>query len=326
MLNYRESRRMWFDVEGGWRGWFKAPLRGADSSPAGWGTDGTFLNGGGYAANSFGSHKRYQYEWGDSSTRQEAQFMKSLSDGTYGRGLIHFVEPTLYDRNILPARVADPSMALDDESASLVYGVDPIAVDTPNWQANLLPSRSAYYDLTNVTMGYRGEQESVYIPIPDDYTLYLGAFYTPTGTGGVFVRKVNLDGTESAGIYLNPIDASSSVIAVDSFADIRGVRLYIGKYGSRNASVTATAFIARLVKTDSILVDGAGYGEGDYGLEEYGGVNLSGGIDSGPWEGGMGHSGCRFVGKPTFVTNTGVNGGQIGFSATFQEVGSWIYG
>lgn len=318
--------KLWMDVEDGWSGWFKTPLQNADSSPLGWGVDGTFLNGGGYAQNSFGSHKRYQYAWGDSSTRQEAQFMKSLSDGTYGRGLIHFIEPTIYDQNILPARVANPSMAVDDEGASMVYGQTPIAVPTSNWQVNMLPPVSARYDFTNLSSGYRGVADSVYVAIPEGHTLFLGAYYSTTGTGGIFAREILSDGSARNDIPLTKIDATDSFATVDSFSEIRGVRIWLGKTGPRGASVTVAGLVARLIKTESILVDGAGYEEGEYGEEPYGGVIIPDRIINGPWVGGMGHSGCRFVGKPTFVTNNGVNGGQIGFAATFQEVGSHLYG
>ena len=41
------------------------------------------------------------------------------------------------------------------------------------------------------------------------------------------------------------------------------------------------------------------------------------------WVGGQGNSGCRFVGSPTYIENTGVNGGQISYAASFKEVGDW---
>lgn len=318
--------KLWMDVEDGWAGWFRTPNSGADASPVGWGADGTFLNGGGYAQNSFGSHKRYQYAWPDSSTRQEAQFMKSLSDGTYGRGLIHFVEPTIYDQNILSARVANPSIAVDDEGATMVYGQTPLSVPTSNWQANLLPATSARYDLTNVPAGYRGIADSVYVPIPEGHTLFMGAFYSTTGAASVYARTILADGSVGEDVPLTKINNTDPFTTVDSFSEIRGIRLWIGKTNSRVATITITALIARLIRTESILVDGAGYEEGNYGEEPYGGVIIPDRIISAPWVGGMGHSGCRFVGKPTFVTNTGVNGGQVGFAATFQEVGSHLYG
>lgn len=318
-------KNFWLDVEGGWKGWIRTPNRGADSSPTGWAVDGTLLNGGGYALNSFGSHKRYTYAWPDSSPRQEAQFMKSLADGTYGRGLIHFIEPTLYDQNILPARVADPSMAVDDEGASLVYGYDPSGVATSGWETNLLPLTSAYYNLFGVETGYRGSSDTVYVPIPEGYTLFIGAFYSATGSGGIYAREVLSNGVEGADTTLTPLANDSSVVTADSFSGIRGVRIWLGKTASGAATVTATALIGRLVKSE-ILDSALGYGEGGYGEEPYGGVYLPEWVTAGPWVGGMGHSGCRFVGKPSFVSNTGVNGGQVGYSATFQEVGSWLSG
>src|SRR5690606_3795009 len=80
---------LWFGTEQH-AGWFPTPLSGADSSPVGWGADGTHLNGGGWAMGSWNSHKRYTYEWGQSSSREVAQLLKSYRDGTYGRGLLYF--------------------------------------------------------------------------------------------------------------------------------------------------------------------------------------------------------------------------------------------
>lgn len=49
-------------------------------------------------------------------------------------------------------------------------------------------------------------------------------------------------------------------------------------------------------------------------------------LKEGTWIGGQGHSGCRFIGKPTYVNNTGVDGGQVSFAASFREVGLWVNG
>lgn len=50
---------------------------------------------------------------------------------------------------------------------------------------------------------------------------------------------------------------------------------------------------------------------------------ITGDVGAAPWMSGEGHSGCRFQGNPTVVNYNGVNGGQIGLSAIFQEVGAW---
>ncbi|HLS02888.1 MAG TPA: hypothetical protein VK054_13090, partial [Beutenbergiaceae bacterium] len=59
--------------------------------------------------------------------------------------------------------------------------------------------------------------------------------------------------------------------------------------------------------------------------ESYDGPPFSGSSPTeGPkWLPGSGNSGCKFVGNPTWIANSGVNGGQIGYAATLKEVGDW---
>lgn len=300
----------WFGTEER-AGWFATPLQGADSSPSAWGVDGTLLNGGGYAFNSFGSHKRYTYEWPQSSSPETAQMMKSYRDGTYGRGLLYFLEPGIYRTNILPARWADPSMSLDNEAPSLVYGVDPIAVSTSGGGTLDIPVTSAQYDLSATPpQAIPTPDSSVFIPVPTGHTLLLGAFYSSTGTGGVFVTPVNSNGTLGDSVKLTEKDNSETDVVTDQISgDIRGIRLWVGRSSSVESSVTLAAMCARLIETADI--------------DNPGKLNK---LVSGPWIGGQGHSGCRFAGTPSYVNNGPVEGGRVGFAASFVEVGSWIYG
>lgn len=318
-------KKMWLDVEGGWAGWIDTPNSGADASTDGWGTTATFLNGGGYAANSWSTHKRYTFEWSDASTRQAAQFMQSLRNGAYGKGLIHFIEPTLYDMNVLPARIAQPSLMVDDFGKPLVFGVDPTDVASPGWAGNSLPVRAARWNLNSISGGWRGADESVYLSIPEGYTLALGAVYTSTGGGGVFIRSGGIDVRLPE---VSPSDDSLVTPAAIMFSGRRYVRLWFGKgLTDQDATLTVTALTARLIRTRDVFKGGgAGYGGAPYGELAYGGSELSvrwGQMARGPWVGGMGHSGVRFNGTPTMIHNTGVNGGQVGYSASFIETGSW---
>src|SRR5690606_11949879 len=149
-------KKMWLDVEGGWAGWIDTPNSGADASPTGWGTEATFLNGGGYVDNSWGTHKRYTFEWSDASSRQAAQFMQSLRNGTYGKGLIHFIEPTLYDTNILPARVAAPHLSVEDEGRPLMRGVTASSVSVSAPVDSTLPRLAAPWNTASAHAGYPG--------------------------------------------------------------------------------------------------------------------------------------------------------------------------
>lgn len=305
--------------------WFKTPLQGADMSPQSWNAGGTLLNGGGYELNSWGSHKLYTFEWPASSSVEVAQLLKSYADGAYGRGPIYFVDPLIYGRNILPARVADPSMAVDDEGASLVYGVDPEPVITSGWRTNMLPIRGAYYNLGDTPEGFRGVEDAVFIPIPTGYTLGLGAFYEATGSGGIFISPQNTNGTIGTAVALTPLAPDSVAVISDIVSDVTGVWIWVGKTAPGAATVTARALIARLVDTAKLALTGTVYGEGVYGEGVYGGI-LSVGfttLTAGPWIGGMGNSGVRFSGKPTWTANSPINGGRIGASASFREIGSW---
>lgn len=319
-------KKMWLSVEGGWAGWVDTPNSGADASPTGWGTESTFLSGGGFVDNSWGTHKRYTFEWSDASTRQMAQFMQSLRQGTYGQGLIHFVEPTLYDTNILPARVAAPHLSVEDEGFPLTRGDRGVAVSTSSVGSLNTPRMGVRFDLSKVYTGYPGAEFSTYIVIPEGYMLSLG--YTGSGDGDVFVRY----GGEDHEVPRMSASGSAVTGFVDGLyvSDNRAARLWIGKrLGTETGNFTVTSITARLIPRNKIFkkpLPGFGYGEQPYGAGPYGGSETTATWNKlirGPWVGGMGHSGVRFNGAPSLVHNTGVNGGQVGFSASFIECGAW---
>lgn len=283
--------------------WFPTPIQGADSSPEAWSADGTLLNGGGWATHSWGSHKRYSYEWPQSSSPEVAQKMKSYRDGTYGRGPLYFIDPSTFTTNVLPASLASPSMAIDSEAPSLVYDLEPESVVTSGGEALDLPVASAYYNLSSTAVRTQATADSsTFIPIPTGMTLHVGAFYSFTGTGGIFATPVNLNGTLGTPVKLTTLANSSTSVVSNSFSGVKGVRIWVGRTTAVTSSVTATALISRLVETGKPAPS------------------------QGPWIGGQGHSGCRFLGTPTYITNSTHWGGRIGFAASFVEVGSWIYG
>lgn len=293
--------KFWFGTETR-AGFITTPLQGADMSPQSWSADWTYLNGGGGVRHAWGNHKEYTFEWPESSSRQMAMLMQSYRNGTYGRGLIYFIDPLIYDMNILPARWADPSMAIADEGAPLVNGVYPEGVVTSGGDVNNLPVTSAYYYLDDTLPGYRTTAETLFIPIPTGYTLYLGVMYTATGAGVVCATPVDASGNNGVETTLTQVANNATNIVPDTFSGGAGVRLWVGKNYATAASVTISAMTARLYPTGS---------------------TPPASFTSGPWIGGMGHSGCRFVGNPTWIANSGYQGGRIGYAATFKEVGDW---
>lgn len=324
--SYRSRRGMWAGTLERLQ-WWPTPLRGADSSPTGWGSGGVMLNGGGYEFRSWGSHRVFQYEWGESLAREDAQMIHNYYNGTFGRGLIYFLDPLTWMTNVLPARVADPSLALESEGSSFVYGVDPTSVVTSGGVANGLPVQSAYYNLTSVPAGFRGVEDATFIPIPEGHTLYLGAFYSSTGSGGIFASPHNSNGSIGTAVRLSELSNDSTTVVNTEITGVKGVWIWLGKSANDAATVTATALIARVGLTPEEDSTAPGFGEGSFGEDPFGGIvsPVSGKILNGPWVGGQGNSGVRFSGAPTFVNNSPIGGGRIGLAATFREVGSWIY-
>lgn len=304
------SEGMWFGTEDRMM-WIPAPQPGASSSPEGWAANGTLIGGGGWAAHSWDTHKTYAYEWSSASSPQVAQLMKSYRDGTYGRGLLYFLDPSTYETNILPARWADPSMALGDESPSLLYGVKPTGTATSGGEANLLPVQSAVYNVTTPAASSPAPDDSLFVPVPPGYSAYLAFMYSYTGTAGVWVTPVNSNGTLGTSVRLPPVanNASSMQGILFSSAGSKGFRIWLGRSSNTASTLTLTALSVRLVKADASP-----------------GTLLR--ALAGPWVGGQGHSGCRFLQPPTYIVNGAApdSPARIGYAATFTEVGSWVYG
>lgn len=145
----------------------------------------------------------------------------------------------------------------------------------------------------------------MFLPIPDGYTLHFGAVYSQTGTGGVLWRTQATNGALGTVNTLTGISAGDPDLTNETqSSSVAGIWVWVGKTSAGASTVVLSAMMARLTPT----------------------ARPSSTITSGPWVGGQGHSGCRFVGKPTEVKNTGVNGGQVGFAASFREIGMWLYG
>lgn len=197
-------------------------------------------------------------------------------------------------------------------------------------EPNNYPLESAKYNLSSIAPGWRGREDAVFVPIPEGYTLFLGAAYSSTGTGGVFYLPSNR-GELGVPTRIVPNDPAGDSVAssyLSASESISGVWLYVGKSSSGASSVTISGMSARLVETDKAFVSpgGPGYGLIDYGGGPYGGItDFAKALIAGPWVGGMGNSGTRFVGKPTYAFTGPLDGGQVGFAASFREVGDFSW-
>lgn len=285
---YENIDRMWFGTEQK-MGWIDTPETGADVSSIGQSANATLQNGGGTVRNSWDSHKVFQFSWGTGASPSMVSLLQAYRNGSYGRGLLYFYDPMFYQTNVLPKRWADPSMAVNYEAEPIVPDANPVGVPQVA-TSNNYPVIGASYTLP---AGYSSQTDGseLFLPIPEGFTLVLGAVYS--GVGQVYAR------TNSGITALTPVGLADQQVANASFSDVPWVRLGIRNTTGAASALTIVGMTARLASqpTSDLLM--------------------------GPWMSGEGHSGCRFQANPTVINYNGVNGGQIGLSANFQEVGAW---
>lgn len=240
--------KMWFGTEDKMQ-WIDCPLQGADVSPLGWSAEGTFLNGGGYAKHSWGSHRNYVFEWRQSSARRMAQIMHNYRDGVYGRGLIHFVDPLTYDFNILPKQWAYPALMAGEANNPFLRGAALSTVATPTNTFNL-PIRGAVVPLGSLS-GFRAA-DSVFIPRPEGKVLQLWGLYTITGnaTAGVYAIPVNDNGTNGTPVRLTPTALNGGTPAEYNLTTGKGVRLCVMKTSAASGTVNLFGLVGRLANAD----------------------------------------------------------------------------
>ena len=290
--------KMWFGTRN-YMQWIETPQTGADVSSLGFTANATNLQGGGYVRNSRDSHKVFQFSWGNSATPELASTIQAYRDGTYGRGQVFFHDPMHYDTNILPARVADPSMAINYEAEPLVRGVYPTGVPvSPTLSASSgLPSLAAAYALP---AGYSSETDGteILIPVPPGFSIRLGIIYgssAPIAQAGFYWRDVNNVGVHSP---IDPVQDYSNM-APTPYASMSWLAIGMQNRTASPQTVTVGGMIAQAQPPGEWF------------------------DNTTRWMRGQGHSGCDFRGDVSTINYNGVNGGQIGLACTLEETGAW---
>lgn len=320
MSNSPYYPKMWFGTFSHMQ-WIDCPLRGVDMSPSGWGSDGTYLSGGGYAFGSPDSHRDYIFEWRGTSSVEDAQIVHSYRNGVYSdtpHDLIYFQDPNNLRRNLLPARWANPSMNLGSSgfASSLVKDQAPFGVVEPvvtpaGRVAEGLPRRGVKVLESRYTTANppdRPGRGAIFVPVQPSTRGVNAIRFLVNGSGfssgnGVYGRAVLTDGTLHTPTQLTSIFASDWAYKDnDRFSQQAGMLLYCVGSGFELYGMTA---LYRQLDGEEIYPVGTS-------VTKY------------PWAPGTGNSGCSFVGNPTFVNTSGVDDGQVSYAATLKETGDWL--
>lgn len=279
--------------------WIDTPETGADVSHVSYTSESTLLNGGGALNQSYGSHKRYQFSWGESATPELASYIQGLANGTFGRGVIMFTDPMQYGLNILPSFWADPSMSSNLDAPSILHSSESLSGAVPGDVNSLgLPELKAGF--------FVGSSATAVAPrlrllVPPGHRFTFGWIGTrPDVTTGMYIETSGMSGITTG--YVAPLSASGSALTnIVGTAGASG-----GTVGLRLNAASATFQIAYIqAMTARIFPPGDPI------------------VTSGPWSSGEGHTGCRFAGSPSIINYNGVDGGRMGVSCTLKETGAW---
>lgn len=288
-------KKMWFGTRG-YCQWVPMVDADADFTKEGWSASTQFLNGGNVVRGSKAGHREYLMSWSAGRTRDELRPISDFADGVYdsdSTGLIYFISPDSADKNAAPQSLAFPGQ---EDAPSLCLDVQPSLVATSANDYGY-PARSAQYVLAGTET-----MRKVYIPIPPDYSAWVGFHGSATGDAGLQVTEfVNGDSPYAAPTVLTPLGVNTSTRVNAEFGLSGGAQKGIEiQLVEDSGTITLSAIIVQILPT------GVTPGVGNY---------IS----------GQGHSGCRFVGKPqTTFYFIGSRRESIGMTARLNEVGAWL--
>lgn len=302
-LNYRNG--LWIGTKE-YMTFVPAPSRGVAANVEGYHEDATGKNGGGYVSQSRGRHKTLQYNWPVSTDRKYAAFVQGLRDGAYGRGVIHFTDPTCYETNVMPAHWANPGMTLGFEMPPLVFRSQPSVFQFGMSDRMNTPLNGATYNKLPTTFDV---QDAFFVAIPPGMDFIFGSRYlADAATAGIYLQPVlrDLNGMGTRFRVPDGIDAQNpfQVLTTERVSgdEYGGVYVWIGRTGgSALTEVSILDMVGRLIPSTQTV---------DWGTQ---GQNEA-------WYIGEGHTGMAIVGQPT-ITYDGLQHTSI--SATFKEVGAW---
>lgn len=278
---------MWFGTRS-----FMQEIRDPDSSPTyeavAWGEVTQYLNGGLGSSASATAHREYSLSW-SGVTRDQVRQITDYADGVYGDGLVYWLDPVAMDKNVLPQSWATPALGGRD-AIPLAGDVRPtLAAQTDQSQG--YPTETAIFSMVSGVTPVR----PLFIPVPAGHTAWVGVHGSNANN---FIKVTPYVGASAgAAVYPAILSVSTTTRVNTSFSSVTGIELVM------NNGPTGSPELTGLIV--QILPDGE--------------APATGGFIS-----GQGHSGCRFLGRPTVVAGVVAPGLEVlSVTAKLGEVGAW---
>lgn len=293
------AKQIWFG-NGGRFQWTPAPLAESESGRLFFTEQIKYENGGGDARRSSAYQMSYNFQFNAPLKGSEGlNVYNKFASGYYGDGLIHFADPYTFETNMFSAAWASPGLIEGDWPN--IYTADPSFANTP---ANSYdqPLRTATWTITGAAAtAPTGERNVLTLPVPEGYTLHLGASGSVTGDGKVYYQTVAADGTLGTPTALTLLAATSAtrLNTTVSSASAAAVRIFLGRSATGASTVTLTSMMAQLRRT---------------------GVTPT---LTGNHVPGEGHTGLMFADEAIVETYAFINPPRKALATTLVEVGGW---
>lgn len=244
------AKQIWLGIPLKKMQWTPAPLSDSESSRLFFTEQIKFENGGGDARRSNAYQMAYQFQFSAPLKGSEGlNVYNKFASGYYGEGLIHFADPYAFETNLFSAAWASPGLIEGDWPN--IYTVDPSFANT---SANSYdqPLRTATWNITtSAATAPTGERNVFTVPVPQGYTLHLGASGSATGDGKVYYQTIAADGTLGTPTALTLLAATSSTrlnTTITSSSAV-AVRIFLGRSAATTSTVTLTSMMAQLWET-----------------------------------------------------------------------------
>ncbi len=275
----------------------KVMLSELPSSMINWNSVLQYQNGGADVVASYASHRAFDASWNGNA--DEVGIIKDYQQGLYGSGLIYFTLPHAERRNLFAPNWAAPRLiGTETNGWPELYTTAGTQVAT----ASNVYSQPAYgrtYTTTATLPDALATTKRFFIPLPPNKTLHLGWSGSQTGSGQVYYRVLNSDGTWDASVALTALSATASTRINANVAGSTGIGVEVYLYGA--GTVTITSLVAQLWDT---------------------GVSptLTGNFIS-----GKGYSGMKFANgiSESILQDAGPNNEHFTINTTLVEVGQW---
>lgn len=249
-----------------------APDTGMDATRAGYVETVAFENGGSAVVRSAGAAQNFSCDFAVSEAKGSAglDVYTDYAQGLYGFAPVYVADPMNYTRNILPPNWATPGLA--QRGWKPIYSSGP--TDYPATAANTynIPDNGATYNITTAINSIpAGGNASIFLPIPPDYSLSLGATGISTGTAVVQVTPVTVAkafGTK-VNLTLNPVTSATRMNYSTSGATNMGVIISLTRTTTAASTITLYSLVAQLYATGSAQPTTGNHhpGRGQSGME-----------------------------------------------------------